>query len=501
VSLVAVITIAGIVWSSSSSSPDRTVDGGRGVEQQHASTQDDADGGCLPPATDRAHYSLSAITRPHASIELSVAAAIRPALCASGWLNERPMTTAVMVDIGVNAGYDLAAWFRIFGRRRGDACDGGGVGNFLFVEPQREKYEDAIAAAVDAETIGRARAGLPRLDKVAISFDALGSDQHRPSSPSWKTSGGGKASAAAAAVEQEVNLVGEGEIAIAAIEGSRGLHLLLAAQRAHHQHKRRRMATSRNSSSSASVAAPAPWALQGRRGRKARLTTLPRLLEELFTVAADGSTRPSMAATVDRMRIPFLKIDTEGADATILMSLASTTLFKRQRVGAVVFELNRFAAIFTVSPTHALAMLASEGYECFLVGMAAGNNTTNDGGRSLLLLTAIRVDPQGRRDWGRFDSLWRRSSEPHVVLALAPSVAAALRGAAAAASSSSSFSSSREEAADAQRRPRASQDCFDAARSMVIDVSNAATRGARANPPAGRVTTSRDDPLDSVLGR
>ena len=70
-------------------------------------------------------------------------------------------------------------------------------------------------------------------------------------------------------------------------------------------------------------------------------------------------------------RVAFLKIDCEGADATILMNIEN--LFAAKRVDVAVFEFNRMESEFDVKVVTALSMLESHGYHLYLAGVDPEN--------------------------------------------------------------------------------------------------------------------------------
>jgi len=343
---------------------------------------------CLPPTIDKTFFGLSAITDPSLSVELAVAFALQPSLCRLGLLAQPD--PSIVVDVGVNDGRDVPAWLRLF-RAGGRRCNTSRVRRFLLVEPQRARYGAAIdRIASRARNRPRNGGSDANLD-IAVSFDAVG--ESVPSGVS----------------NAEVRVIGEGEIAMAAIEpNSRKLQHMLAMQRAHHRHASRR----RGPSSEADQEKQKPWALQGDPGRTARLTTVPVLLRERFGV--EEGALPTL---------PFVKIDTEGADAAIIASLSS--YLERQRVASIVFELHRHGFMFAQTPTHALLLLLNSGYEVFLVGRDRPRAIDASASSTLHLLALPRHASDVR--WTEVTELWHMSTEPHVALAVTPAVAADLR--------------------------------------------------------------------------
>ena len=91
------------------------------------------------------------------------------------------------------------------------------------------------------------------------------------------------------------------------------------------------------------------------------VTTLYSLTEVLRGIAERRGRH------LDDVVIPFMKIDTEGGDPTVLM--ASRDMFQRQRVAVVVFEVNAMVRWFPTAYKEAFAMLIASGYRLYFVGM------------------------------------------------------------------------------------------------------------------------------------
>jgi hypothetical protein len=224
-------------------------------------------------------FGLSFATSPEVSIEFRLAEALQPLLCQGGWLTG---ANNVVIDIGVNMGKDLSAWFRMFGAtppeedsRVVGLCPSA-VTRFLLVEPQKE-YEADVAIAIEAEAARRRAARYPPLTHIATVQAMVGAQRH---------------------AGKDVRLIGEGEIAMAELDETEELRLRKAEARA------RRRAEKAARGSSAAPERRLSWIEQ--RARTATVVSLRDALEKAFGSEFD-------------FRVPFLKIDAEGSDSVILM--------------------------------------------------------------------------------------------------------------------------------------------------------------------------------------
>jgi hypothetical protein len=327
---------------------------------------------------DASSFRLAKISTPRASIELRLARALQPLLCAAGWLKDRQ---AVVVDIGVNSGIDLPAWFHLFGTpssihgipqssaqrivAAAAACPTSLLDQFLFFEPQQD-YRRDIVIAIEEETNRRRDLHLVPLSKVQLITAVVGAKRH---------AGG------------VVFLVGEGEIAMAALDESEELRRGRSAARVK---RRRRRAEGRHD-------APEAWVEQ--RDHTAPVVRLVEVLRTNFS--ADAST------------VPFLKIDTEGADSVIVQD--SEALFRDGRVGVLIFEVSKLHIHFSEArPSTAIRMLQRHGYRVFVAGVLHGSL---DGD---MVLASID-------DAATFTTLWHVQEDAHVVVALHKSVHDELR--------------------------------------------------------------------------
>ena len=134
-------------------------------------------------------------------------------------------------------------------------------------------------------------------------------------------------------------------------------------------------------------------------GKPRRIIQMKALGRVLRTLSTVDPTPPVVA----------LKVDAEGADATLLV--ASSDLFSTHRVDFIIFELNKNVKFFEVGYGQAVSMLREAGYRTFMVGVARA------GARGSLTYIAIEV---GAALIGRM----RISLE--TIIALSPSMVATM---------------------------------------------------------------------------
>ena len=238
---------------------------------------------------------------------------------------------SAIVDIGVNDGADIETWYQLFGSIPSVHP------RFIFVEPDRifhQKISDLIVKSIgQSSRKGKSHDNCPALlVKAAMGFRS----QHRQS---------------------------------LSVEASEGVNMKLTAN-GHKGEGHRNSAT-------------------------IPVVHLRTLLEEMTKHDAGASVEGLVEfvsaspeeATSSKFRapeqFPFIKMDTEGADLSIIMSLED--LFLQRRIGIVVCELNsRSEAMGATTLVDVVRAVVQWGYRPFMVGVS--------GPRSTLLLFEIGGD-------------------------------------------------------------------------------------------------------------
>jgi FkbM family methyltransferase len=308
-------------------------------------------------ALGQSFFSLAHITTVDVSAERRIVATLSGAfelMCRRAGA-ARP----IVVDVGVNDADDVPYWFQTFGRpsagaaqvasrRRGASAAAPSAAHpacanaTFFLFEPQARYARQIRAAV-----ARHGAGL----EVVFLQAAIGEE--------------GRA--------DKVLMVGDGEIATTNMHNKRSMRKLMkkADKMLSRKHKK-------------------TWALK--RSWVDQVALPPTLARR----TAGGGARP----------VALLKLDCEGADATILH--AARHLFAARRVEVLIFEVNKMVIHFRKNYRGAVKMLKSSGYRVFMVGTD----------RLHQRMVLLEID-------ARLIRLWH--TEVEVAVALSPAVMERLR--------------------------------------------------------------------------